>query len=133
MDPPDSPVKTKIVINPRLFPTKTAMSKALKLENRTERYISMRYFNYNEIFQFAREFLPSGFVLGKMTRVNKACYALNFYTTGRLRKLKITEFIAMISVKNGMKPLGNMLRSFRENLQYEHDVCLGLLNLHTAS
>ena len=85
------------------------------------------------MFEFVRECLPSRFVLGKMMSVNKACYALNFCTTERLRKLKITEFIALISVKNGMKPLKKTLRSFREILQYVRDECLGLLNLHMAA
>ena len=47
--------------------------------------------------------------------------------------MKITESIALIIAKNGMKPLKKMLRSFREILQYVRDECLGLSNLHMAA
>jgi len=87
----------------------------------------------DEIFQFVREFLPSRLVCDKMTSVNKTCYALNLFTTEWLWKMKITEFVALLSVKNGMKPLKKMLCSFREILQYVRDECLGLSNLHMAA
>ena len=42
-------------------------------------------------------------------------------------------FIAVISVKNDVKPLKKSLRSFREIVQYVRDECLGHLSLLMAA
>ncbi len=50
-----------------------------------------------------------------------------------LGSCKILEFIALISVENGMKPLKNSSHRFREMLHYVRDKCFGLLSLHMAA